>query len=488
MTHSDVVALRDRLRALPDDVSHSAASPPDPLEIYTPRLHERALDPDRQLVIGGRGAGKSFWSGALASPDARARIAQAYPRLALDSVEVVPGFTGERGGPTPPDAIEQQLSREVPPETIWQAVLLRALSGLSNQSRARTLAETVAWIREDVERFDVALVAADRALQQDRRRLIIVFDALDRVAKDWPAIRRLTRELLRLALELRAFRSIRLKIFLRQDLADDPEIIRFVDSSKLLAERVELTWRVEDLYGLLYFHLWQGAASRDAFASVLRLARVRADASQPASPLPAELKSDADAQARVFARIAGPYMGHGPRRGRTYAWIPNHLADGRGFVSPRSFLTLIKQAAEAAQDTTPTPIDFRGIQAGLQEASQLRVRQLQDEYPWIEDALRPLDGMQVPNLEGAFIERWQEDKIVQAIRRKARPRATATVAYLVPIELADNSSVPEQRLLEALLKIGVLERRHDERVNMPDIFRIAAQLLRRGGVRPRGSP
>jgi hypothetical protein len=39
-------------------------------------------------------------------------------------------------------------------------------------------------------------------------------------------------------------------------------------------------------------------------------------------------------------------------------------------------------------------------------------------------------------------------------------------------------------LLSTLIKIGVLERRPDGRMNMPDIFRIGASLIGRGRVAP----
>jgi hypothetical protein len=55
---------------------------------------------------------------------------------------------------------------------------------------------------------------------------------------------------------------------------------------------------------------------------------------------------------------------------------------------------------------------------------------------------------------------------------------------LLPLELERSRSDPEGALLLALKNIGVVEYRNESRINMPDIFRVAAGIKRRGGVRP----
>jgi len=57
-------ALRDLLikafEILPEDMS-SHGSAPDPRFVYLPPAHVKALRPDAMVVVGMRGAGKSFW-------------------------------------------------------------------------------------------------------------------------------------------------------------------------------------------------------------------------------------------------------------------------------------------------------------------------------------------------------------------------------------------------------------------------------------------
>ena len=53
-------------------------------------------------------------------------------------------------------------------------------------------------------------------------------------------------------------------------------------------------------------------------------------------------------------------------------------------------------------------------------------------------------------------------------------------------KLAASERLPrETGLLETLLNMGVLEKRIDGRINMPDIYRIGAEIVGRGRVAPR---
>ena len=52
--------IREALGTIPTDVSHSMFLPPEPSEMYAPSSHSAALDPTREIVVGGRGMGKEF--------------------------------------------------------------------------------------------------------------------------------------------------------------------------------------------------------------------------------------------------------------------------------------------------------------------------------------------------------------------------------------------------------------------------------------------
>lgn len=62
-------------------------------------------------------------------------------------------------------------------------------------------------------------------------------------------------------------------------------------------------------------------------------------------------------------------------------------------------------------------------------------------------------------------------------------KADATkFGYLPPFPDLDASGPVE--LFTALERIGVMFRRRDDRIDMPDLFRVAARLLKKGGVAP----
>ncbi len=481
-TRSSIVHnLREGLRSLPLDVSHNASRPPSPEEVYAPRGHEGALDPDRAIVVGNRGVGKSFWSGALIEDKTRELLAYAYPKLKLGSVRAFLGFSGEdfSSGISPSSRILAALLKGgAEPEAIWRVVFMKALD---YRWKDLTFSDAVKKIQLDPEAYEKAMISADRELRAKGIKLIIVFDALDRLGDSWQTVRELTRGLLRLALSLRSYTSIRAKIFIRPDQADDNLAFDFPDASKLRAERVELKWSTNDLYGLLYSRLLNLPDSSASLMELLQSRKMNVAKERGVSVIPEGLKVDESAQAGLFSVLAGEYMGSDHRRGRTYTWLPNHLGDAHGQTAPRTFLTALKIAADkGVHDSSASKrqaIDHHGIKEGVQKASQVRFDQLAEDHVWIKDVLGALSGMEVPCAEQAIVGRWKNDGVVRKIRRDVE-----VGKYLGPLELQGGAA--EASLLDALTRLGITERRSSGKINIPDIFRVAASLKRRGGVKP----
>lgn len=487
MNRVDATALRSGLLAINPDVSHRATEPPAPSEIYTPAHHVSALDPDNSLVVGIRGAGKSFWAGALGDQAARDVAAAAYPRLALASYVVAYGFTGFEGSDAPSSDTLQQFAQD--PDSarlVWRIVVLRALSRAARLLMPETYRESMA-IYTDSEKREAVMRDADRILQREGKRLLLIFDALDTLSNDWPKLRMLTKSLLEVTYSMRSYRSVRLKLFLRPEQLDDPAI-GFTDLSKLKAAKIDISWDDVDLYGLFFTRLANEDASRSAFSRIAARERVTL-VGRDRVRLPISLARDKKVQERVFIRLAGPYMGSDHRKGKTYTWLPAHLADGFRLVTPRSFLTALRRAAEASEAASDRVFTIDGIKEGLRAASRVRVDQLEEEYKWIELALGPLAGLRVPCGETEIIERWLEIKTADAIERDAMKYGYLAPSEMPVLGLGDSlgsSGSRERGLLATLLKIGVLERREDGRINMPDIFRIGAALIGRGRVAPEG--
>lgn len=475
-THrGDLRVIRRALAEIQPGSAHQAGIAPDPAIIFAPAAHANAIDPERALVIGNRGVGKTFWSAVLVHSQTRQKVAKIYPRLGLDRVEAVLGFhedAGKDDGPAPSPALLRNLVSEVAePEQIWRGVLLQALRSHAGIKFPESLKDIIVWANANIEQAERGLRTADRFFASKGQIFLVVFDALDRLARDWTTISALSEGVLRFALDVRGFRTIRTKIFMRTDQASDDSLFRFADASKIRADSVKLVWQREELFGLLYNQMLANAAARPALLDIASKAG-RGD-------LEDRLLNDEEFQEAVFYLIAGEFMGAGAKRGRTYSWLYDHLADAFGETSPRSFLTALQRAANHRPYPADSAIDHNGIRAGVQDASEVRVTQLKEDYDWIDSVLTPLEDLEVPCEPEVFKKRWRERNTISEIRRNSERSHK-----LIPLELEKTRTDPEGALLTALSNIGVIEFRNENRINMPDIFRVSARIKRRGGVRP----
>jgi hypothetical protein len=135
-------------------------------------------------------------------------------------------------------------------------------------------------------------------------------------------------------------------------------------------------------------------------------------------------------------------------------------------------------AARAATDSSNQAITAEGIRHGLREASKVRVDQLGIEFPWIGRILAPLARLQVPCPPEVIASRWNETETIEAVMKRARAGE-----FLPPFDPTSEGD-EHGKLIERLTRIGVLFVRPDGRYDMPDLFRVAARLLKKGGVAP----
>lgn len=260
----------------------------------------------------------------------------------------------------------------------------------------------------------------------------------------------------------RRWDRIRPKIFLRADLFRE-EFLSFPDASKLQAHLVKLEWKYSWLYQLL----------------VKRLANYNNEMRVYLKNIPELIIENkiglgwtATSNEKLFEELIetmiGKYMGANARKGITYRWIPNHLQDASGRIAPRSFLKLFALAAQSRIDKISDdeqnlillqPADLQGA---LMNTSDYRIRELQEEYPWLESLKTNLLGLTAPIEKEIFLERikstiWSPEQ---------QPPVTK----------------PEG-ILQYLLQLGVVESRSDGRINMPEIYLYGFKVKRKGGVK-----
>ena len=476
-------ALREALLALPEGTSHGSG-PPSPAHVYLPPAHVKALNPDVQLVTGMRGAGKTFWWSALQDGAVRRVVGGAVKRPPLnENTEVRTGF-----GPAPaPDEYPgpedlRKLMAGFETKTVWRTVLAWQLT----HDEDHALRECASWpartryVAENPDAVDRVFQERDAEFDWKGVHLLVLFDALDRCADDWKDMYRAIRGLLQLALELRSYKRLRMKVFLRSDQADAAQISDFPDASKVLYSTVNLNWPRRELYGLLWHCLGNGPKGETLRAFLGGGDWPSASAEMPrAFSVPRALVLEEDLQRETFHRIAGGSMGASHRRGRPYTWVASHLADTEKRVSPRSFLAALGTAADDTAKEHPDheyALHYDSIKRGVQAASTIRVLELQEDHPWVHRVMSALAGMVVPLEFDEIAEHWQSRGVLDELTRQV-----ARDGVKLPPRRLDAGAEGVRRDLELL---GVFLRLLDGRVNIPDVYRVGYGLGRKGGVKP----
>lgn len=483
---SDFHALRQAIAAIPADVSNDAVGENVPKleDMFAPETHAAALDSGAPIVVGARGAGKSFWSGVLGQDATRNAAAKAYPNLGLDRVKVSFGFTGGVGGSQ--GVTTEMLNSVVKPDAtsdsakaFWWATILRAAAKGANENPL-SFKDAVA-VSMDWEARGVLLDRFEEYYRSNALTLLVVYDALDTMATTWPRRRLLTEALLEVVWAMRAYRRIKVKLFLRPDQIDD-DALRFVELPKLRTGAVRLTWSKADLYGLLYARLILTPIDNGklAFERLLKNLGISTARQEKILARQWPLAHKLEDQSQVMEVLAGPYMGdgvNGHKKGKTYDWPIKHLADAFAEVTPRSFLGLMIAASKYGGVSDDRAITPEGIRHGLRAASKTRVDQLHQEFLWIKGVLAPLAGLLLPQDDKEVFKAWRKTKTLEQLIVDTKMNN-----YLPPFEVEKGTS--ERDIFLALERIGVMFSRKDGRLDMPDLFRVAAKLLKKGGTTP----
>lgn len=478
---------RDLLSTALAQAADANSRPPTAHTLFMPDAHRTALYVDTTVVPGGRGVGKTFWYHSLLRDDLRELAAAEYRINRLRNLRVAPGY-----GPTLmferyPGArvLRGLVEAGEDPYDIWYTVLLVALG----QQELRDLPEwpdKIAWVRAHPGPVQRTLERADREAYDRNVVHLLLFDALEHLHTDRGQADRLVAGILRLALEMRfGTRNIRLKVFIRPDMFDGARL-HFADASKLSGYAARLEWSRTDLYGLLFHFLGNEDGELAGLAHRFRRMTGGWDPyGQGARHAPpALLRNDEATQSALFEQIADPFMGGNYRKGRPYTWLPNHLMDGHGRISPRSFLKALFTAAEATRTGHPShdrALHQEAIRQGVQEASKGRVAEISEDTRWVELAIRPLAGCQVPIEKETVLGIWKKENLPAELARDSARYTQIDVPELVrtgPRHPDDLS-----RLVEELKELGVMTPpRSDGRLDLPDVYRIAFGLGRRGGV------
>jgi hypothetical protein len=461
------------MAALPAAVDGDTIEP-DPQTLFTPSGHRNALDPDTTVVLGGRGVGKTVWFKALQDRSLREIAARDYRLDRLNQVDTLAGFGASLSSQYPSPRRLHVLVRSFKPVDIWTAVAMQGL-GVREVIEIADWPQRVEWVVANPGRVDDAFIAADEEARRENRIKMLLFDAVERLHSDRRVADQLARGIFELALNLRtSTRNLRVKLFIRYDMFDTARL-DFADASKLIANMTDLRWTETSLYALL-FHYLSGANSPYGKNFVQE------------NDWSDRFNGDQTKQKEVLNQLANQYMGTDRRKGYTYTWLPNHLADGRQQVSPRSFLSALRHATLQTREKFAGHVyalHWDAIREGVQHASKIRVAEVKEDTPWVSNAIEPLRGTQVPIEESDVIERWESSGLNNELLEQQSNTG----------RLADGDATGGQEvfatgplytgwqgLINELIELGVMTRRTNGKLDLPDVYRIAFDIGRKGGV------
>jgi hypothetical protein len=143
----------------------------------------------------------------------------------------------------------------------------------------------------------------------------------------------------------------------------------------------------------------------------------------------------------------------------------------------------LKRAAEGTPDGLALPLSYLEIRDSVQDVSANRVTELAEDHPWLGAVMKALDGLIVPAERAEVFSKFKAANLEKTLGTQQNP-ADSEVPR-IPTELATTSLNAREfndRLLLALKRLYVVEERPDRRINVPDLFRVAARIKRKGGV------
>lgn len=329
------------------------------------------------------------------------------------------------------------------------------------------------WMSTNLEKWEVFLDRIDDYFAENEEQVFITYDELDRICSEYKDLFLYIRSLLSFWFNHNnRWENLKTKIFLRSDLYNS-KALHFVDSSKMRAYHLKLQWDSLSLYRLLVKRL-ANSGNKLAENYLESIPSLLSDKKQGALGY---IPGDSEDAFKLFVeKIIGKYMGKDPKRGFSYSWVPNHIQDANGEVSPRPFLKcfvfaaaqLCEHSSELEKLSGDNLISPSRLQGALAEVSKDRVKELiEDEYKWLETLTQKLNGKSMLMERSELLkylspDGWPKDE------RDTLPGTT-----------------PDE-LLDALENLGIFIETEDERINTPELYLHGFGLKRRGGIkRPR---
>lgn len=455
--------------------------------------YSRFRDPDKFLILGGRGSGKTRVFQALTAPDGFAKLIGGQRKLLspnADNTIVIAGYKLHRDFPS--SDILDQFAEDKLARFYWAGslmILLMNTASLNPQLREialqsldpkdfeqfssrdslKTPTRWLPYIKQNPEVWENILDKMDEWLDRNNQWIFVAYDSLDRLTGQYSDLFPFLRSLLSFwHTHSNRWKHLRCKIFLRNDLYQS-QMLAFPDASKLSSNTIQLAWNTVSLYRLLIKRM-ANAGSPETVSYLQRIPKLISEDSDLALGY---IPSNEQKKMEAFVEmLIGTYMGSSPKKGRSYSWPPNHLQDANGALAPRPFLKCFSAAAQDMCDH-PEELDrLQGerlllpdrIQGALLKVSEERVQELKEEYPWLEELQSAFAGLTMLMDQQEFIDHismdiWSDEK------KKSLPASSP------------------HGIFSLLKSLGIVLVADDGRINVPEIYLHGFRMKRKGGLR-----
>lgn len=445
------------------------------------RNYQMLVEPTKFLILGSSGTGKTRIFQTLQTKGGFRYIIGNQPQLFRPRAEntvFLPGYNADDIQFSDQNTMGKYLGDQKA-AAFWagSAVLLllryfkgdEYIQGLAAQyfdeSFLAAAAGSNAWkcpeiwmdyIEKNPEKCEDFLDKADRYLEKKDQWVFIIYDTLDKICMRYIDLFPYIRTLLSFWFShLRRWKRLKSKIFLREDLYES-ELLKFSDASKMGNCCLRLEWNAVSLYRLLIKRL---ANARDEQTIEYLHGIPNLISENPQGDIGYIPTEDQKIIERFVNELMGKYMGNTPKKGMSYTWAPNHLQDARGALVPRPFLKLYSTAARkmteypAEIETLPRRrlIAPAMLQGAMREVSQDRLRELQEEYPWLERLREAFLGTVLLVEKAEFIQKIKMD-------------------LWSPAEQEQLPSSTPQGIFDMLQKLGIVYLSKDGMVNVPEIY------------------
>ena len=483
----DVTGILDEFHTIDSPFAEDASVETLVKHFVRPSDMTGILHPDTMLIVGAKGAGKTWmW---------RYLVHMAPPRADESSRFIAghaPAVNESEAGPLQltKSAIREieksaQMVRRATHQAFWRYY---AIARLNSSVRADQLAAAVGRDRSEKKALTDLLKAssgkalsraieaclllpktstlAEEAIQfmdshmraKDQSR-ILCFDGLD-TDFEGRNLKESTARLLEVVMESRSkLRCVRFKVFVREDIWAD---ISLQNRSHFATAMIELRWQPEDLWKIALDQLSESPKYLALIESI-----------QPGISKPWPVNND------TLEALLTPFWGRtvegrkGRGKARTARYVQKRILDAKGRVFPRTMLQVLSRAVIEQRKKPPTAgrvISFAALRAALENASVQRVDDLTKEYAHLRPYLEAMRGMNAISTR---------DEIVNSLRRQQIGRTKKGGG--VGAGALHAGAGGWRKVVRQLEEVGVLGPYERDR----DSDRLAVAMLYRSGLQVR---